>query len=104
MTDLSVRLTALRDDAKEWGRASRAMHQAAELAGETDLGIGQFGQIAQNCGLISTYQRLQEEIVKALAGASVEFSRMDTALVAAADTYQREDDEGKHTFNQIGPR
>jgi hypothetical protein len=104
VTDLSVRLTALRDDAKQWGLASQAMHQASEMAKAAELGIGQFGQVAQNCGLVSTYQSLQQEIVKALAGASTEFDRMDKTLIAAAQTYQNEDEQGKHAFNQIGPR
>lgn len=104
MTDLSVRLQALRDDALQWGRASRALNLASENAGNADLGIPQFGQIAENVGLVSMYTSLQDLITKALAGASAELAKVDTALIAAADTYQREDEQGMHTYNGLAPK
>jgi len=104
MTDLSVRLNALRSDALEWGRASRALNLASGSADAADLGVGQFGQIAENVGLVSMYQSLQDLITKALAGATTELAKMDAALIAAADTYQREDEEGMHTYNGLAPK
>jgi hypothetical protein len=100
--EVKVACEALRSDAKKWGTASDDMSTAASSAQNLVLGREQFGYAAENHGLVAAYTTLQQRVATLLAGADTEFNKISSTLKQVADTYEREDAEGAHKFNQMG--
>jgi hypothetical protein len=100
--EVKVACKALRSDATKWSTASDEMSAAQGSVQNLVLDRAQFGHAADNRGLVSSYKTLQDRIATLLTGADAEFDKMAAALRTAADTYEREDAEGAHEFDQMG--
>ncbi|MET0133127.1 MAG: hypothetical protein ABW215_05990 [Kibdelosporangium sp.] len=100
--EVQVACKALRSDATKWTTASDEMAAGGGSAQSLVLGRAEFGYAAENHGLVTSYTTIQERIATLLTGADAEFDKMAAALRLAADTYEREDAEGAHKFDQMG--
>ena len=100
--EVVVACNALRSDAKKWTTASDEMAASASAAENLVLGRDQFGYAAETHGLVTSYKTLQQRIAHLLTGADAEFDKIAAALKSSADTYEREDAEGAHNFDQMG--
>lgn len=97
--DIVVALDALRADAGLWQGNADAVRAAAGAARAQALGAAAFsfagGQVAAG------YHDVQDRLVRLLDGAVGNFERVAQALLAAADSYEREEQAGVHRLRNI---
>lgn len=91
MVQVTVDADALRSDAKKWDDASTDMHNAGGSARNLVLTDSQLGKAADLADLVSTYQTLQQRIVRLLQGAESAFDKTAGTLRTVANEYERSD-------------
>ncbi|PRY46466.1 hypothetical protein [Umezawaea tangerina] len=102
MTGISVALDALRSDAAKWVRAADAVDEPRAAVADLVLSGTQMSRTADELGLDLTYGQARAAVETMLDQAANRFRDLAASLVAAADTYQREDDLGMHAMKKIG--
>lgn len=101
-TPVRVVCDAMRADAQKWREAAAGLQFAAGEAKGLVLGPDKLGVAAQEMGVIAAYDELKEKITRLLTGGTTEFKSLATTLKQAADTYEREDNEGAHQIAEAG--
>jgi hypothetical protein len=97
----SLALAALRDDATQWTSCADDLAAAKSSADGLDLEALHFSYIADKCGVTQLYADFQAKMVR-LLGEGEQMSRgVAEALLASAQTYQREEEAGVHRMNNV---
>jgi hypothetical protein len=104
MTTVEVVCGKLAEDADRWKAAGDAMAAAARAAAGLDLGIEQFGRIADDRGVTEAYEVLQQMFTNLVRGAAAEFDGISATLTDVARTYLLEDQAGAHAMSRIEDR
>ncbi|WNV82076.1 hypothetical protein [Umezawaea sp. Da 62-37] len=102
MTGISVALEALRADAGTWVEAAEAVDRPRTAVAGLRLSGVEMSRTADELGLDLTYDKARAAVEDMLGQAARRFRELGASLIAAADTYQREDELGMHTMNGIG--
>lgn len=98
MSDIEVALAAMRTDAGLWDNAAGDLQgPTAALSGVT-LTAADVSKWAADAGLDHTYEQARAQLETLLQQGAENFQAIAGALRASADTYQREDEAGRHTF------
>ncbi|MEV0675716.1 hypothetical protein AB0I60_04245 [Actinosynnema sp. NPDC050436] len=101
MTDIAVALEAMRFDARAWeSAADRVDGPRAAIDGFALTGAD-ISKWAVDAGLDRTYDDARRTVESLLAQASATFLLISDQLRAAADTYEREDEETMHALDKI---
>ncbi|MEO6084341.1 MAG: hypothetical protein ABIQ18_14675 [Umezawaea sp.] len=103
MTGLSVALEALRADAAKWMAAADAVDKPRAAIGDLDLTGVEMSKVADEQGLDLTYNHARTALEDMLSQAVQRFRDLGSSLDAAADTYQREDDQNMHIMDRLNP-
>jgi uncharacterized protein YukE len=101
-TPVRVACEALRSDAAKWTQTAATLHTAAQAAEGLVLGVDKLGFAAQQNGVVAAYEALRQKMVRLLTTGVTELDTLATTLRHAADTYQREDEQGAHRITQAG--
>jgi len=98
MSDIEVALAAMRTDAGLWDGAADGMEGPSSALGGVTLTPEDVSLWAAEAGLIQTYDEARTQVQTLLQQGADNFRAIAQALRASADTYQREDEAGRHTF------
>lgn len=98
MSDLDVALAAMRSDAALWEAAAGDLQGPASAVGEVTVSAADVSMWAADRGLDATYEAARSQVAQLLAQGAENLRALAGALRASADTYQREDEAGRHTF------
>lgn len=98
MSDIEVALAAMRTDAGLWDTAADGMQGPASSLGGVTLTAADVSKWAADAGLDQTYEQVRTQVETLLQQGAENFRAIAGTLRASADTYQREDEAGRHTF------
>ena len=98
MSDIEVALAAMRADATLWDTAAGDMQGPTSAAGEVTVTAADVSMWAADRGLDVTYESARSQVQELLEQGAKNFRAIAKTLRASADTYQREDEAGMHTF------
>lgn len=101
MTDVDVALAALRSDAEVWHTAAQDLNGPVNALGGLTLTGADVSKWAVERGLDRTYDQARTTVIDMLGQATENFTNLGNALLAAADTYQREEEANLHRFESI---
>ena len=96
MSDIDVALDALRSDAKVWDTASQGVSKPGSTVGELTLTGADVSMWAVDAGVDKTYDEARSAVQNLLTQAGENFHNIASALLSAADTYQREEEANQH--------
>ncbi len=97
----NVALAALHDDAKQWTSCADDLAAAKSTADGLDLEALHFSYIADKCGVTQLYADFQSKFVRLLGEGETTCRGVADALLASAQTYQREEEAGVHRLNNV---
>ncbi|MFC4858778.1 hypothetical protein [Actinophytocola glycyrrhizae] len=96
-----VALAALRDDATTWTGCADDLAAAKSTADGLDLEALHFSYLADKCGVTQLYADFQSKFVRLLGEGETTCHAVSDALLAAAQTYQQEEEAGVHNLNNV---
>lgn len=96
-----VALEALRDDAGVWSDTATVLDDANAAAATLLLESHEFSWAGDLAGLPETYKELKDKVVDLLAQGRDASNSVAEQLLAAADTYENEEEEGVHRMNGV---
>ncbi|MGH4013094.1 MAG: hypothetical protein ACRDSL_04025 [Pseudonocardiaceae bacterium] len=98
MSDIEVALAAMRADATLWDIAADEMQGPASAVGGVTVTAADVSMWAADRGLDATYEAARSQVLELLQQGAENFRAIAGTLRASADTYQHEDEAGRHTF------
>ena len=101
MTDIDVALQALRSDAQLWSTAADNVEAPKAAIGGLALSGAEMSMYAVDLGLDRTYNDARARMIDMLGQGQQNFRNLSQALIAAADTYQREEEANLHMIEGI---
>jgi hypothetical protein len=101
MTDIDVALAALRSDAQVWHTAAQDLNGPVTALGGLTLTGADVSMWAVDRGLDRTYDQARTTVMDLLGQAAENFTNVGNAVLAAADTYQREEEANLHQFDSM---
>jgi hypothetical protein len=104
MTSVEAKCDKLLEDAAKWHAGADLMNGASQAAGGLAMNAGQFGAVADNRGVVSAYEKLQQQLTKLLASAVTEFNKIGDTVTLVAQTYLAEDQAGEHAMRRLEDR
>ena len=99
MSDIEVALAAMRTDAGLWDNAADGTEGQTSALGGVTLTPEDVSMWAADAGLDQTYDKARTQVQTLLQQGADNFRAIAEALRASADTYEREDEAGRHTFD-----
>lgn len=96
-----VALEALRNDAAKWEDCAGDLGSAKSTADGLDLEALHFSYVADKLGVTALYKEFQDKMVRLLGEGETASKSVSTQLLAAAQTYQNEEEAGIHRMNNI---
>lgn len=99
MSAIDVALEAMRTDARLWDRAADDAQSPRSALNGATLTPEDVSMWAADAGLLQTYDQAIMRVQALLQQGADNFHAIAQALRASADTYQREDEAGRHTFD-----
>jgi hypothetical protein len=101
MSDIEVALQAMRSDAQVWQTAAGSLDAPVGALGGLTLTGADVSMYGVDRGLDRTYENARTAVIDMLGQAKENFTNLANALSAAADTYQREEEQNLHTFETM---
>lgn len=98
MSDVEVALAAMRTDAGLWDDAAGAMLGPASALDGVSVTAADVSRWAADAGLDQMYEQTRTQVQTLLRQGAENFRAIAGTLRASAETYQREDEAGRHTF------
>ena len=98
MSDIEVALAAMRTDAGLWDSAADDIQGPTSALGGVTLTAADVSKWAADAGLDQMYEQARTQVETLLQQGAENFRAIAGTLRASADTYQREDEAGRHTF------
>lgn len=98
MSDIEVALAAMRTDAGLWDSASGGLQGPASALDGVCLAEADVSKWAADAGLGQLYEQARTQLQTLLQQGADNFRAIAGTLRVSADTYQREDEAGRHTF------
>lgn len=98
MSDIEVALAAMRADAALWESAATQLEAPESALDGVTLTPEVVSVWAAEAGMVETYDRARTQVQTLLQQGSDNFRAIAQALIASADTYQREEEANRHTF------
>lgn len=98
MSDIEVALAAMRTDAGLWDGAADGVRGPASALDGVTLTAADVSKWAADAGLDQMYEQVRTQVQTLLQQGEENFRAIAGTLHASADTYQREDEAGRHTF------
>ena len=96
MTDIDVALQALRSDARLWSAAASSLDGPNTAIGGLALSGMEMSMYAVDAGLDRTYNNARNRLTEMLGQAEQNFTNLSKALLAAAETYEYEEEANMH--------
>lgn len=99
--EYEVALEALRDDAAVWSDTATVLDDANTAAKTLLLESSEFSWAGDLAGLPDVYRELKDKVVDLLAQGRDASNSVSDQLLAAADMYENEEEEGVHRMNGV---
>lgn len=98
MSDIEVALAAMRADAVLWESAATQLEAPKSALDGVTLSAEVVSVWAAEAGMVDTYDQGRTQVQTLLQHGAENFRAIAQALIASADTYQREEEANLHTF------
>jgi hypothetical protein len=98
---LKVAIEAVHTDAKMWKKAGDQLGTARSAADPLDLQEFHFSYIGDKVGMTRAYAELKAKLIRLLGEGSTQLHQLSTALDAAANQYQAEEDNNYHEIHHL---
>lgn len=98
---LQTDLDDIQLDKNTWLQAAGEMGLAHAAAANLVLGEAHFGWRAAECGIVASYEDLQNKLVVLLDGARQEFDKIATELRETAASYGRTDTANEERLHSV---
>jgi hypothetical protein len=102
MSDVSVALDALRSDANVWDHAADSLAPPKAAIGELGLSANDVMSYAAARGLDRQYNYTRSVMQDMIDQAGNNFRKLSTALRDAAQLYEQNEEQHKHTITRAG--
>jgi hypothetical protein len=98
---VSVAVQALRTDAHTWDEASDTLTGARNAGLPLGLQEFHFSFVGDKAGMTRVYAEIQDKITRLLGEGVAEFEALSQALTAAANEYERSDNEAYRRLHHV---
>jgi hypothetical protein len=98
---VTAAIAALRSDGKKWQAHAAKLKGAQSAAAGLTLTQVEFSKPCEWAGVVEVYQELQQRMVKLLGEGATTLDTMGFALVVAADSYEKDEQNAVHRMQGV---